>query len=88
MQSIYDLLELFTETVTMNKNKRRSVLTTKEPSVASQDEAALSPALAHDPFGRKLGQVDSVISQDSQPARQFAYHTVGEKARGRYSRTR
>ena len=87
MQSIYHLLELSTETVTMNKNKRWSVLTTKEPSIASQDKPALSPALAHDPLGRKLGQVDSVIAQDSQPARQFAHHAVGEKTQGRCSRT-
>ena len=72
MQGINNLVELFTEMVTLNKNERRSVFTAKEASVASQDEPSLPSPLAHDSFGRKLGQVDGVIPQDAQPARELA----------------
>ncbi len=72
MKSINDLLELLAETITMNKNKRRSVLTAPEASIASQDEPSLSPALTHDSCGRKLGQIGCIIPQNPQPTGQLA----------------
>ncbi len=72
MKSINDLLELLAETITMNKNKRRSVLTAPEPGITSQDEPSLSPALTHDSLGRKLGQVGGIIPQNPQPTGQLA----------------
>jgi hypothetical protein len=61
VKSINNLLELFPEMVTLNKNKGRSVFTAEEASIARQDQALLPSPFAHDSCGRKLGEVSSVI---------------------------
>ncbi len=79
LKGLNHLAELLTETIAVNKNNWRSVFTTEDAGIASENEPPLSPAFAHDSLRREVGEICSVISQDPHPPSQFAKHPVSQK---------